>query len=404
MTPAGESGERYLRVRITAPKGESVRRRLPLNLALVLDRSGSMSGSKLDKAKEAADYCVRQLGEDDRIALVTYDDEVDLVSPSREMNSKGQRRLRDDIRRIESGGNTNLGGGWLAGAKEVAAHNRDGNLGRVILLTDGLANVGMTDPAELAHHAAELRARGVSTTTMGIGADFNEDLLERMARKGGGHFYFIENARQIPDMLRRELGETLSTVWRGVVLELTLPRGVEAGIMNDFEAEHDGNRVRVRLDDLVSGENRAPVFRLHVPPGEAGSQLPFELNLRYNDVASGEARTVKLADTALTYVARAEAEQEAPDAAVREEVELLNVARAREQALQYDAAGDYAQSQATLAGAAAALRAAAPASPVAQAEAAKLEAESQAAPGGLTGLARKAMHYSKSNALQNRKE
>ncbi len=399
--PTDSASECYLRVSINVGKEAAPRRRLPLTLALVLDRSGSMSGSKLDKAREAAAYCVRQLGADDQVAVVTYDDEVDIIGPARPMTDRAKRRLLDDIRHIRSGGNTNLAGGWLTGAQEVAAQT-DGRLARVILLTDGLANVGMTDPTELAHHAAELRARGVSTTTMGIGADFNEDLLERMARRGGGHFYFIENAAQIADMLHRELGETLTTVARGVTLEVDLPPGVEASLLNDFELGGDRHRLRVRLDDLVAGESRAPVFRLTVQPGRDDTTLPLTAHLRYQDVASGETRELRDDDSALTYATRARCEAERPNAAVQEEAELLNVARARESALRYDAAGDYAGSAAVLNEAAQRLQAMPCPSPVAQAEAAKLQAEGQEASGGFAALRRKALHYSKSNSLQNR--
>jgi len=399
--PTDRASECYLRVSIKVGKETPRSRRLPLTLALVLDRSGSMSGSKLDKAREAAAYCVRQLGADDQVAVVTYDDEVDIVGPVHAMTDRAKRRLLDDIRHIRSGGNTNLAGGWLTGAQEVAAQT-DGRLARVILLTDGLANVGMTDPTELAHHAAELRARGVSTTTMGIGADFNEDLLERMARHGGGHFYFIENAAQIADMLHRELGETLTTVARGVTLEVTLPPGVEANLLNDFELGGDRHCLRVRLDDLVAGESRAPVFRLIVQPGRDDTTLPLTARLRYQDVASGETRELRDDDSALTYATRARCEAERPNAAVQEEAELLNVARARESALRYDAAGDYAGSAAVLNQAAQRLQTIAPSSPAAQAQVAQLEAESQEATGGFAALRRKALHYSKSNSLQNR--
>ncbi|HUS13914.1 MAG TPA: VWA domain-containing protein [Chloroflexia bacterium] len=397
---ADSTSECYLRVSIQVAKEAPRNRRLPLSLALVLDRSGSMAGSKLDKAREAAAYCVRQLGADDQVAVVTYDDHVDVVGHARSMTETAKRHLLDDIRHIRSGGNTNLAGGWLAGAQEVAAQT-GGRLARVILLTDGLANVGMTDSGELGHHASELRARGVSTTTMGIGADFNEELLEHMARRGGGHFYFIENAAQIPDMLHRELGETLTTVARGATLEVDLPPGVEASLLNDFEQTGDGRRVRVRLDDLIAGESRVPVFRLTVQPGDGDSSLPLSARLHYQDVASGAARVLG-DDSALTYATRARCEAEDPNASVQEEVELLNVARARETALRYDAAGDFATSAATLNAAAQRLQSVAPASPAAQAEAAKLEAEGQEAGAGFTGLRRKALHYDKSNRLQNR--
>src|SRR5438874_661452 len=270
--------ERYLRVQIIAPDKTAPGTRLPLNLALIIDRSGSMSGTKLEKAKEAAIYCLRNLTGADRAAIIAYDDDVRVVSPSKALTPETKNQMIADVRMIQSGGSTNLGGGWLTGAQEVANHVHEANyLSRAILLSDGLANVGIVEPEQLEHHATELRKRGVSTTTMGIGADFNEDLMERMAIKGGGHFYFIEDGRQIPDFLHRELGEVLSTVSRRVTLELNLPSDVEAIMLNTFEMDRHGEGVRVRLDDMIAGESRSVLFKLTIQPGSVGVALPLPL-------------------------------------------------------------------------------------------------------------------------------
>jgi hypothetical protein len=103
----------------------------------------------------------------------------------------------------------------------VASHLVEQGVNRCLLLTDGLANVGITDPAQLAHHAAELRARGVSTSTFGVGNDFDERLLQELADAGGGHFYYIADAPQIRDAITSEVGETLEVVARDVTLEIT---------------------------------------------------------------------------------------------------------------------------------------------------------------------------------------
>jgi Ca-activated chloride channel family protein len=405
LVTATTTTERYLRVQIEAPDSSGTRNRLPLNLALVIDRSGSMSGSKLEKAKEAAIFCLRNLTGADRAAVIAYDDEVRVVASSRALTPEVKNQIISDVRAIRSGGSTNLGGGWLTGAQEVANHLHDANyLSRAVLLSDGLANVGMTEPDELAHHAAELRQRGVSTTTMGIGADFNEDLLERMAIKGGGHFYFIEEARQIPDFLHRELGEVLSTSARKVLLELELPPGVDARLLNTFEVDRPGAGLRVRLDDMIAGEVRTLVFKLTVRPGAEGTRLPLAATVSYLEVESGDTRTARNGEAVLTVAPAADVAAEAPDATVVEEAALLEVALAREEALRYDAAGQYAQSAATLANAAAYLVAAAPGSPVARAEVQALQAESSEAEHGLDALQRKAIHYAQSARRQSRKQ
>jgi Ca-activated chloride channel homolog len=399
------SAERYLRVQIQAPDTTKPGTRLPLNLSLVIDRSGSMDGSKLEKAKEAAIFCLRNLTGADRASVIAYDDTVRTVSPSRALSPEVKNEIISEVRTIRSGGSTNLSGGWLTGAQEVANHQHEANyLNRVILLSDGLANVGIVEPDQLEHHAQELRNRGVSTTTMGIGADFNEDLMERMAIKGGGHFYFIEGARQIPDFLHRELGEVLSTSARRVTLEIHLPAGVEASLMNSFETGREGNVLRVRLDDMIAGEERSAVLKLNVQPGSVGATLPFMVSLSYTDVESGEARTVTSNEAMLTYADAAECAAEPANASVMEDVALLQVALLREEALKFDAAGDYAQSAATLASAAQYTRMVAPASPAAMAEADKLDAESQQAEQGLSGMARKAIHYAQSARKQSRKQ
>jgi Ca-activated chloride channel family protein len=405
LTDANTAADRYLRVQVIAPDKTGPGTRLPLNLALIIDRSGSMAGTKLEKAKEAATFCLRNLTGADRAAIIAYDDEVRVVSPSKVLTPETKNQMIADVRMIQSGGSTNLGGGWLTGAQEVANHVHEANyLSRAILLSDGLANVGIVDPEQLEHHAAELRKRGVSTTTMGIGADFNEDLMERMAIKGGGHFYFIEDGRQIPDFLHRELGEVLSTVARRVTLELNLPSGVEATMLNTFEMDRSGLGVRVRLDDMIAGEARSVVFKLTVRPGSLGTALPIPVTLSYVDVDSGESRTTSSSEAVLTYATADECAAEVPNSSVMEEVALLEAARAREEALKYDAAGDYVRSTATLAQAASYMRMAAPASPIAQAEADLLESESTQAPSGFTSMKRKEMHYDKSTRQQGRQK
>ncbi len=404
LAPAGRSAERYMSLRVVAPEPAHVQR-LPLNLALVLDRSGSMAGTKLDKAKEAAAYCVRNLTASDRLAVVAYDDQVRVIMPSSKLTSEVKARLLSELAAVEPGGSTNLGGGWLTGAQEVANYVHEADyVNRAILLSDGLANVGMVDTGELSHHAAELRQRGVSTTTMGIGADFNEELMEQIAIKGGGHFYFIEDGRQIPDFLHRELGEVLSTVARDVRLEIVLPAGVEASLLNSFEVEHRDGKLLVRLGDLVAGETRSLVFKLASAPNTEGTLLPVAVTLTYHDVEAGREESATSKEAAIRYVPQVDADAETPNVAVVEDAALLEVALAREKALKLDAAGDYAGSAATLRSAAAYIQSVAPASPMAMAEAAALHEESEAAAGGLSGIARKAIHYAQSSQRQSRKK
>ncbi|MEO5952896.1 MAG: VWA domain-containing protein, partial [Chloroflexia bacterium] len=288
--------------------------------------------------------------------------------------------------------------------QEVANHQHETNyLNRAILLSDGLANVGIVEPTELEHHASELRNRGISTTTMGIGADFNEDLMERMAIKGGGHFYFIEHARQIPDYIQRELGEVLSTSARKVVVEIYIPAAVDATMLNTFQNDRVGATMKVQFDDMIGGETRSALVKLTVRPGYVGTTVPIKVTVSYTDVATDSVRTVTSSEAVLTYATSSEAERETSNSVVTEDMAMQEAARAREEALKYDAVGDYDRSAQVLAGAAAYVANIAPASPAAMAEAAALDDERAQAPSGFTSIARKAMHYAKSTTQQSRK-
>lgn len=135
--------------------------------------------------------------------------------------TRGQAAAAEEaLRRIEARGTTDLGGGWLLGCEQVAAALQEGDVARCLLMTDGLANVGIVDPAELVRHARELAARGIATTTFGVGRDFNEVLLHEMAQNGSGNFYFIENATQIEDFVASEVGEALEVVAQDVALHV----------------------------------------------------------------------------------------------------------------------------------------------------------------------------------------
>ncbi len=268
LIPREEPCERIVEIRLTAPASQKASQRAPLNLALVIDRSGSMSGEKLEYVRQAAAHVVSALTETDSAALVVFDDEIDLLCPSAPVTPEHRARLHEAIQSIRSGGTTNLGDGWLRGCKEIAATAKQGQLVRALLLTDGLANVGITDPEELAHHARELFTRGVSTSTFGVGLGFNEHLLEAMANEGGGNFYYIEHPNQIVDLFNSELQGLLAVTARAVEVRLDLPAKVSAQVLGSWRHTVQDRTVRINLGDLNQGTTREVYLKLIFPPGE----------------------------------------------------------------------------------------------------------------------------------------
>ena len=256
LVPANAPAVRYLHVVIAAPPkpktADAVR--TPVDVALVLDRSGSMGGRKLDMAREAVAHAIRLLKPSDHLGVVCYDDQVQTVLDRAPATAEAKALATSRLRAIDARGSTDLHAGWLRGAELARAEAKGTGLAKVLLLTDGLANHGMIDHGELVATASRLRQEGVVTSTFGVGADFDEELLSRIATEGGGHFYFIEKAVQIPDMFASELGETLEVVARDVVFEVSSEPGVEAMILNALPSEQVDGRLRVRCGDLVADQ------------------------------------------------------------------------------------------------------------------------------------------------------
>ncbi|MFO8174964.1 MAG: VWA domain-containing protein, partial [Longimicrobiales bacterium] len=184
------------------------RDRVPVNLSLVLDRSGSMAGEKLAAARNAASMLVRRLSPMDTVSVVAFDHEVSVVAPP--ATGEEQEQLPGAIEAIQAGGMTNLSGGWLRGRDLVAANLRDGGVNRIILLTDGLANVGITGTHQLTGLCQQGTRTGVSTTTIGFGQGYDEDLLRAMADAGQGGTYYIEEVDQASGVFEEELEGLLS--------------------------------------------------------------------------------------------------------------------------------------------------------------------------------------------------
>jgi Ca-activated chloride channel homolog len=213
------AGGRVVRALIRVEADEPPRRdRLPLNLSLVLDRSGSMHGGKLEAARSAAAQLVRRLAPEDMVSVVAYDDEVRTIAMP--ATGTAQVDLPRRIEDIETGGSTNLSGGWLRGHELVRENLLERGVNRVILLTDGQANAGLTDPQQLTGLAAQGRQTGVTTTTVGFGADYDEKLLRAMADAGGGNTYYIEERDQATAIFADELQGLLSLGAQNVAIRV----------------------------------------------------------------------------------------------------------------------------------------------------------------------------------------
>lgn len=277
----GASGQslRHLHCRLHASRATAERERAPLDLALVLDRSGSMGGEKWSRACAAARQMVERLDHRDRIALVVYDDRIDTLLPLSTVQGGIRDQVASALQSVGPRGMTDLGGGWLTGCALVGGAMDDARLHRCFLLTDGQANEGITDPRELAEHARKLRQLGVITSTFGIGDDYNEALLGTLADAAGGSFHDIASADRISSLLDRELGDALDVVHEDVRVWLSGPQGVGIQALGPWAQESDGSSLCVRVGDLVSDQELDLLAALRFPAGEIGSTCPIALRV-----------------------------------------------------------------------------------------------------------------------------
>ncbi len=336
---AGSAETHHVLLTFHAPTLESPAHRTPVNVALVLDRSGSMAGQKLELAREAIDTSLRMLRPDDRFALVVFDDAIDVVAAAAPAGEPARRAAQDALRTIGARGSTDLAGGWLRGADEIIPLLGAGRLSRVIVATDGLANQGITDHGEILRRAADLRRRGILTSTLGIGRDFDEGLLQGMADQGGGHSYYVETPRQIVDQLTSELGESLAVTMRQAVVEVRVPAGASVTLLNPFTTRVHGQGFDVLLDDLTSGQRVELDFVVQLPPAALGAALELGFALRHD----GAPEVAAHAEARWIATSWEEAERAPRDADVELRAAEQMAAKAREEALTLNRAGQFGQ-------------------------------------------------------------
>ncbi|MCB9435592.1 MAG: VWA domain-containing protein [Anaerolineales bacterium] len=332
----------YLLAKIKAKSAPQQRTRLPLNLSVVLDRSGSMAGDKLDYVKKATQFLIRHLDPSDYFSLVTYNHEVYVEIPPRQVENKDQ--LSRAVDAFAAGGSTNLSGGWLQGCQLVTNNLDQQRVNRTLLLTDGLANQGIVEPHRLATLARQKRDEGITTTTMGVGMDFNEDLLTQMASEGGGAFYFIDNPDQTPHIFAEELKDLLKVVGQNLYIGLKLSPYIQAvQQLNTYPIDYQSRQeVRFRLGDIYSDELKTLMVTLSIPSLKTlGSVEIAQLSFEYDEILADRTEHRSLSFPIQVNVVSDQAAKSDPKPEVVRVALMLEAARAREQAIRHADKGEF---------------------------------------------------------------
>ncbi len=390
---------------LAVPAVEATGDRPPLHIALVIDRSGSMAGEKLAHACRCAAWLGERLRPTDELSLVTFDDEVRLVLPRTPVDAT---RLTAALASVRPGGTTNLSGGWLKGLEQLRSSPADATR-RILLLTDGMANVGITNGGTLAALPRRARVDGVGTTTIGFGAGFDEDLLTAMADSGGGNAHWAETPDMAPEIFAREFDGLTRLCAQNVSVEIRPSAEVEVlGILNEYPQVAVPGGVQISLGDAYGGETRNVVFQLHVPHlAELGAVQVAGLILRYVTVGDEVATHEVTVPLVVNAVSAADAAAAAADPEVRRQVLVLTAARARDEAIRMTDQGDARSAHRTLRLAARTLREAASLDPAAAAtataQAELLDQEAgDLARGPMTAQQRKRMRYDSTRRRRGR--
>ena len=280
---SGKTQTTFIRVALTGAEIDSSVERVSANVAIVLDKSGSMRGQKIKDAKEAAIMAVSRLNGGDTVSIVTYDDSVEVIVPATAVDNKN--RIYGRIDGIRANGGTALFAGVSKGAKELRQYIERNQVSRVILLSDGIANVGPSSPNELGRLGMSLAKEGISVTTIGLGLGYNEDLMTQLANYSDGNHVFVENSRNLASVFERELGDVFSVVAQEVDIEIFCREGIKPIRLLGRNGEIIGNKVYTKMNQLYSAQEKYVVLEVEVPAQDDGNELPLAgVNVTYKNV------------------------------------------------------------------------------------------------------------------------
>jgi Ca-activated chloride channel homolog len=340
---SNNSQEFYVYIQVKGNDVQQDKKRAPLNISLVLDRSGSMRGDKIAYARKAAAFLVQQLSQDDVLSLVNYDNQVEVMSPSAPVKNK--EALIKKIMALQDRGATNLSGGILEGYSQVIGTKKEGYVNRVLIMTDGLANEGITDPERIKKIAASMYLEeGVALSTFGLGADYNEDLLTMLAETGRANYYFIDNPDKIPGIFAAELKGLLSVVAQNSLVEVAIPEGLECVKAYGYPYEIKDNKVQVRLNDIYSRDEKGILFKFR-SRGVVRESLAFKCKLQFVE-ASGFKPVTDSKTLSLEPASEPSVVKTSEDLLVQEMIALFEATDRFDEVLTRVDAGQYDQARA----------------------------------------------------------
>ena len=316
------NGTSTIQIRVVAPDDLPLPDRPPLNLALVLDKSGSMGEEgKMDFVRQAAHMLVNRMGPEDILTIVTYDNQVRVPISARRV--KDNQQFHRIIDGIYPGGRTYLSGGLEEGFRQAKRYRKKGYVSRIILLSDGLANVGVTDFRQLSRRAGTMYESGIAVSTFGMGYEFDENLLAAMATGGGGSYHYISRPGDILAALKREFNMAASTVASGVEIIIRPMDGCRFESAPGHGWKLEGSSAVIGLGDLSAGETRTLMARMIVPTGNLGDQGVADVAIRYRNPVTGKTSRYEQAPIILSIVDDPSVHRENIDIKVQEKKAVI---------------------------------------------------------------------------------
>lgn len=280
---AGDANQDFVLVSLNA--GEAVTSTPdPLNLAIVIDRSGSMRGRKLDNAVAAAQGMIRRLRDGDVVSVISYNTTTKTLLPPTIVDPSSREQAVAAVSGLVAGGDTCISCGIDEGMAML--RSRTNMVNRILLLSDGKATSGVQSLSGFREIADNVRGMGASISTIGVDVDFDAQVMTALAQNSNGHNYFVENPSGLPAVFDQELNSLVRTVAKNAEVRLDLAPGVELENVLDRTFRRDGDSVVVPMGDFAAGDRKTLLARVRIPRGSPGQRPIADVHLSFDDLAA----------------------------------------------------------------------------------------------------------------------